>query len=237
MMRKLVSFIFLAAVVSVAIAQAPNSLKVCVVENWNVENDPCSPSFMDCGAFLITGVGAPGRGNLVWCDDSDSLIDYIGPTRTSSGGVYAFGASGAPNYTQTFTNKTSVVLAHGLGTDNVIVQCHEDDDTMLWPNSISYARFDPFDATVTFAASQSGRCIVNGLMNSGRFTSGFVSSVSVSILGSAHGLGNQFLNVSCYDTTASPAELVYPDDITIASGTFDVVIRFKVAETGTCVVQ
>ncbi len=177
--------------------------------------------------------------NIMICGN-DLTWHHIGPDETTESGAYTRGAggsaSGAPNYTQSFSGQTSVVLTHGLGTDNLIVQCHAADDTILGPDTITYARSTPFDATVTFTTAETGRCIVNGLMNAGRFSSGFVSVTTHTILGSAHGLGSQFLNVSCYDT-ATPIVQVYPANITIAAVSFDVVITFKVAETGTCVVQ
>ena len=177
--------------------------------------------------------------NIMICGN-DLTWHHIGPDETTESGSYTRGAggsaSGAPNYTQSFTTQTSVVLTHGLGTDNLIIQCHAGDDTILGPDTITYGRSTPFNATVTFNTAQTGRCIVNGLMNAGRFTSGFVSVTSLTILGSAHGIGSQFLNVSCFDAS-TPIIRVYPDDITIAAVSFDVVITFKVAETGTCVVQ
>lgn len=70
------------------------------------------------------------------------------------------GLVGAPNYSQGFTGQTSVSLAHNLGSSNVVVACYSGSDVLIEPNSIT---IDSSNAvTVTFAAAQTGRCVVNG---------------------------------------------------------------------------
>ena len=70
------------------------------------------------------------------------------------------GLVGAPNYSQGFTGQTSVSLAHNLGSSNVVVACYNGSDVLIEPNSIT---IDSSNAvTVTFAAAQTGRCVVNG---------------------------------------------------------------------------
>ncbi|MEE8473571.1 MAG: hypothetical protein V3S82_10430 [Dehalococcoidia bacterium] len=64
-------------------AQQPGSLLVCVMENWTDEDDPCLINYLGCGAFLITGTNAPGRGQIIWCDPGDELNDTIAPTAST----------------------------------------------------------------------------------------------------------------------------------------------------------
>ena len=149
-------------------------------------------------------------------------------------GLQNAAASGAPNYSQSFTGQTSVVLTHGLGTNNLIPVCVDGSENGIGMDWV-IAASDPFAITVTFASSQSGRCIVNGLMNAGRFTETFTSQTTVTVTGATHGLGTDDLQVQCY-TDDSPQQQVGAD-ITVASGTNNVVITFAVAESGKCVIS
>ena len=64
----------------------------------------------------------------------------------------------------------------------------------------------------------------------------FTSQTSVTILGSAHGLGTANLLVECYDN-GNPASLITPSTVTVSSTTFDVAITFATAQSGRCVVN
>ena len=75
------------------------------------------------------------------------------PATVSSGGT------GAPNYSQSFTSQTSVVLTHNAGTTNVLVACYNSSDVEIIPNSVTVTNAN--SVTVTFETAQTGRCVVN----------------------------------------------------------------------------
>lgn len=76
-------------------------------------------------------------------------------------------ATGATNYIQTFSTATSVTLTHNFGTTSVLTQCYDNASppNLIIPQNIAIT--DSNDVTVTFSASQSGSCIVNGGNGSG----------------------------------------------------------------------
>jgi hypothetical protein len=70
------------------------------------------------------------------------------------------------NYTAFFTAATAVSIpggTHNLGTGNLIVQCYDNSspNNLVEPSQIS---IDPatFNVTVMFAATVTGRCVLNG---------------------------------------------------------------------------
>jgi len=77
----------------------------------------------------------------------------------SSGAPCATGQP-AQNYSQQFLNTASVTLVHGLGLANVLVQCYDAGDRSVGFENATIA--DANTVVVTFAAAQSGRCVVNG---------------------------------------------------------------------------
>jgi hypothetical protein len=64
----------------------------------------------------------------------------------------------------------------------------------------------------------------------------FSSQTSVSILGSAHGLGTANLIVDCYDN-ATPARRIEADSISVDPSSFDVSVSFANPQSGRCVVN
>jgi hypothetical protein len=64
----------------------------------------------------------------------------------------------------------------------------------------------------------------------------FTSQTSISVPGSAHGLGTSNLLVQCYDS-ATPANLVEPSLITVDPNSYNVTVVFAAAETGRCVIN
>jgi hypothetical protein len=64
----------------------------------------------------------------------------------------------------------------------------------------------------------------------------FSSQTSVSMLGSAHGLGTANLIVDCYDN-ASPARRIEADTISVDASTFDVTVAFTNPQSGRCVIN
>ncbi|MGC9971760.1 MAG: hypothetical protein ABSE56_14350 [Bryobacteraceae bacterium] len=64
----------------------------------------------------------------------------------------------------------------------------------------------------------------------------FSSQTSVSMLGSAHGLGTANLIVDCYNN-ASPARRIEADSISVDPSTFDVTVAFTNSQSGRCVIN
>lgn len=110
-----------------------------------------------------------GNGSKGQASDGTGTSGNI-PQYDSSGNVVDSGVSAAAiaaNYSQSFSSQTSVELTHNLNTSSVIVQCY---DASSPPNKISplnTALTDANNVTVTFSASQSGSCTVNGMGGSG----------------------------------------------------------------------
>lgn len=92
--------------------------------------------------------------NGVTCADSGSL------TTISTAAI-------AGNYSQSFVAQTTVILAHNLGTLNVIVTCYDTSTPPLQIIPNTTAITDTNDVTVTFSIIQSGYCVVNGLNSGG----------------------------------------------------------------------
>ena len=63
----------------------------------------------------------------------------------------------------------------------------------------------------------------------------FTSQTSVTATGAEHGFGHEKLVVAVYDN-ASPKKLIQPASVTINTSTFDVVVTFAVAQSGTLVI-
>lgn len=188
------------------------------------EKAAASTSVADFGQLYVKD-GSPGTAWFVDEDDTEFQL-----------GVGGGSASGAPNYSQSFSSQTSVTLTHALGTKNILVQCYDSTDIAIGPNDLDIDAADPWNAVVTFAASQTGRCIVNGLMNAGRYTATVTAQTTVTVTGATHGLGTNMLAVTCYDDS-DPRARVEPNTVTADDGTNDVVITFFEAETGQCVLQ
>ena len=82
----------------------------------------------------------------------------IAGVNVTGGGVYA------TQYTQNFTNQTSLVVTHNLGY-RPIIQIYDSSNEVLIPTSITHDTIN--QSTVTFDVSQSGtaNCLVGGMNN------------------------------------------------------------------------
>jgi len=174
-----------------------------------------------CGVgemFFLTNA-TPGY-NLYYCANSN---------------VWTPAGASSPNYSQSFTAQTSVVLAHNLGTSNIVVDCFDAGNT-----EVSYATIAITDlnhATVTFFAPQTGRCVVNGFGGQAvnRFVAAFTSQTSVLVTAATHNLGSGDLAVTCYDAN-SPKTKIEADRIQIDTSN-NVTIAFFTAQSGRCILQ
>lgn len=94
-----------------------------------------------------------------------STVDFTGTgiTCTDGSGKTNCAIPGIPSgfYTQSFTNQTSVTLAHSLNTTVVIIQCYNNGSPPVFIEWDTLTLTDANNATVTFAQSQSGICYVN----------------------------------------------------------------------------
>jgi len=191
----------------------------------------CPPSECDEGGeqsrVCIERNASSGQKLLV-CEGTSGWV--------AAGGGGTGAGSGAPNYTQSFTAQTSVTLTHNLGTKNLIVSCYDTTDIVIGPDSIDIDAADPWDVVVGFTESETGRCVVNGLMNAGRHVETFTAETTVTVTGATHGLGTNMVSVNCYNDS-DPRDIVGPDSVTVDDGTNDVVITFFESETGKCVLQ
>ena len=68
------------------------------------------------------------------------------------------------------------------------------------------------------------------------YTASFTAQTTVTIAGATHGLGSANLTVQCFDA-GTPSQVVEADTITVAPGSFDVVVSFVIPQDGKCVVR
>ena len=174
----------------------------------------CSASEM----FYLTN--APAGYNIYYCTASN---------------VWTPAGATAPNYTQSFTAQTSVLIGHNLGTANVVVECY--DAANLQVEYATYTVTDLNHVTVTFFTPQTGRCVVNGFGGQavGRFATAFTSQTSLAITAATHNLGTGDLTVTCYDA-GNPKTRIEPDRVQVDPAN-NVTITFFTAQTGICILQ
>jgi hypothetical protein len=98
--------------------------------------------------------------------DSNRIKIYSGSSWVSLNPSVAAG-----NFTAFFTNASVVSVpgsTHNLATGNLIVECYDNasPSNMVEPSQITV---DPttYNVTVTFAAAETGRCVLNGYSGSG----------------------------------------------------------------------
>src|SRR5450432_2085839 len=102
---------------------------------------------------------APANGQaLVWNSSSSQWQPQNVAAGDTGGGV-----GGA--YSSSFTSQTTVIIPgsmHQLGTANLLVGCYDTSvpAVRVQPNTVS-VHPALFDVTITFAVSQSGRCVVS----------------------------------------------------------------------------
>lgn len=126
------------------------------------------PGTCGVGELFFNTSAAPGT-NLYFCAAANTW------TQMQTSGT------GAANYKQTFTNAASVVLTHNLNSTGVVFACYDNSTPPLWILPKSATLTDANDLSVTFAATQSGSCVVNA---TGAGTS-YSASTGISIAGSS----------------------------------------------------
>lgn len=125
----------------------------------------CSPG------EIFFNTAATAGANLYACTSAN--------TWTPQGGVTV-----TPNYGKQFTSATTLSISgaeHLLNTSNLVVTCYDAaaPARMIEPDSITV---DPttYNVTVTFAQTQSGRCVLNGNSVSATGARGSLASVPAS---------------------------------------------------------
>jgi hypothetical protein len=127
------------------------------------------------------------------------------------------------------------VLAHGLGTKNLMLACFDSSDVAIQPDTWAIAGTAPYSITVTFTTAQTGRCVVNGT-GSSKYAADFTSQTTVTITGATHNLGTCDLLARIYDAS-SPRRAIEPDAITCDATSKDVVVTFASAQSGRIVLN
>jgi hypothetical protein len=85
--------------------------------------------------------------------------------KTYNGTTWLASGAGGGAYASSFTSQTSVTIpgtVHQLNTPNLVVDCYDTETPAMEvdPNTVS-VNLTTYDVTVTFAQSQSGRCVVS----------------------------------------------------------------------------
>jgi hypothetical protein len=148
----------------------------------------------------------------------------------------------AVNYAAAFTNQTSFTVTgatHGLGTKALLIAVYDASAPAV---QIQAGRItvhpSTFDVTLTFRQAQSGSVVLcGGLAGTtplGHFAQGFTAQTSVTITGTTHRLGTKNLIVAVYDA-GSPRQRITPGRVTVDASSFDVVVTFRQAQSGTIV--
>lgn len=188
-------------------------------------------------AGQIPGVNAAGTGleyKTITAGTGISVTPGAGTvTIAATGGGGGGSSGGGGGYSQSFSSQTSVTITHNLGTRNLVLNCLDGSDNVIQPNGASIGTSAPYDVTVTFSTSQTGRCVVAGM---GKYAAAFSSQTSITIAQASHGFGNCDVNVRVW-SAASPAKIVEPNDVTCDTSNRDIVITFATAQSGRYLIQ
>jgi trimeric autotransporter adhesin len=101
-------------------------------------------------------------------------------------------------------------------TGDLIVDSADSNQLKVY-NGSSWVTLTPIPAHANYAASFSDR-------------------TALTVAGATHQLGSSNLIVGCYDNS-SPANWIEPSTITVDPASFDVTVRFPVAQSGRCVIN
>jgi hypothetical protein len=170
------------------------------------------------------------------------------------------GGSGTANYRQTFTGQTSVTLTHNLNSDTLLISCYDGANALIGVNSLVLT--DVNNATVTFAAAQTGACVVNsgigpagpagadgatgatgatgptgptgntGPAGPANYEQTFTTQTTVAL---THNLGTTTVIVQCYDGGTPPLAIQYNSLALTDANT--ATVTFAIAQTGKCAVN
>lgn len=147
---------------------------------------------------MKTGTALPASctaGDMFFKTDAPSGSNLYGCVAANTWSLQSGGGSGSgtgsPNPSVSFSNAALVNVTHALGTINVLVQCYNAANQAIEYHSLAVA--DNNTVAVTFAAPQSGRCVVNGTGGSGSGGGGGGSTSGESNTASNTGAGGQGL--------------------------------------------
>jgi hypothetical protein len=186
--------------------------------------------------IAITGVASV-------VDIDNAAIAFMAPQSgycVVNGGVGPQGPAGPGGSAPTaypFTSATSLSINHNLHTLNVLIGCYDNASPRnLISGSVTVADID--NAAVSFLATKTGYCVVNGGVGprgaAGTSLSSYhlslTSATTYTVTGATHGLGTVDLTVHCLDA-ATPSASFIPA-FTVDRTTFDVVISLLQAKSG-----
>ena len=137
-----------------------------------------------------------------------------------------------------FTARTVLTIAgavHHLGSPAILYQVYDTNTPRQAVNPTTVTVHPTtYDWTGTFPASQSGTVVLAS--PSPQYVTTFTSVTSLTILGSAHGLGTADLFWKVYNA-ATPAVAIQPTSLTIHPTTLDVVFTFATPQSGLIVLS
>ena len=117
------------------------------------------PATCGVGEVFFNSNASPGA-NLYLCAAANSWTQVLGTS------------TGAANFRQAFTGVTSVTLVHNLNTFGILFECFDNSTPPLWVLPKSASLTDANTLTVTFAASETGSCVVNATGAGTSYTAG-----------------------------------------------------------------
>ena len=123
------------------------------------------PATCGVGEVFFNSSASPGA-NLYLCAAANAWTQVLG-----TGG-------GAANFRQAFTGVNSVTLAHNLNTFGILFDCFDNSTPPLWVLPKSASLTDANTLTVTFAASETGSCVVNASGGAASYTAGAGISIA-----------------------------------------------------------
>lgn len=209
------------------------------------------------GSTGPTGPTGPTGAGTAGATGATGATGPAGPTGPTGGG-----GSGAAPGSYAFTGQTSVSITHSLGTENIVAECFDGSNVRIDPGSLTVNSSNAI--TVTFATSQTGRCVVNGGVGPAGATGPTGAAGSNGASGSngatgptgptgptggepfrhdftsqasttaTHNRATLRVDVACYN--ASNEQIGY-QSITQASDGNSVAITFLVAQTGYCLID
>jgi uncharacterized protein YdbL (DUF1318 family) len=141
-----------------------------------------------------------------------NAVDMTRPTSYLAGARQGF----VGNATSAGLQVTPSVLPSAAQTGDIVVDTNNSNQLKIYTGA-SWMTLTPVPANANYATSFNGQTVVT-------------------VLGTTHQLGTANLIVGCYDNN-SPANMIEPSTFSINQTTFDVTVRFPVAQSGRCVIN
>ncbi|MGE5647628.1 MAG: hypothetical protein ACM336_17765 [Acidobacteriota bacterium] len=137
----------------------------------------------------------------------------------TAAGVWTLQSGGSPTFGGDISGTPGAAVVGGLQGRAISPAAPADGEVLRWSGAAS--QWQPFPS------------VLSGGSN---YSQAFSGATSVTIAGTAHGLGTANVIVDCYDA-ATPAARLEPASVTVHPATFDVTVTFSSARSGRCVVN